>query len=87
MERRLTVQDLDPDSVRWIEREAKRRGIPPEDLVVQLIRRGIDLEQARSELTQHHDLDSLAGTWDDADTEQFLQAISDFEKIDEELWD
>lgn len=86
MDRRLTIQDMDPDSIRWIEREAKRRGIRPEELVIQLIRRGIDLEQEHDELVEYHDLDNLAGTWDDAETEQFLQNISDFEKVDNDLW-
>jgi hypothetical protein len=34
----------------------------------------------------HHDLDHLAGTWTDADLEEFEEATAVFEQIDAELW-
>ena len=50
MEQPVIVRKLDPDSAAWIEREAKRRGIKAEQLVLQLIRRGIIFEQERTRL-------------------------------------
>ena len=34
----------------------------------------------------HHDLDTLAGTWTEQQSKEFLSTLSDFSQIDEELW-
>jgi hypothetical protein len=35
---------------------------------------------------EYHDLDFLAGTWTEADAEEFKSATADFDHIDAELW-
>lgn len=34
----------------------------------------------------YHDLDSLAGTWDENDAKEFLVNTNYFEKIDKDIW-
>lgn len=82
----ITIQDIDDVTVKWIDEEAKRRGISVESLIVELIYKGVDAER---ELLQHpvyHDLDSLAGTWSEEQAAEFLNAVADFEHVDEKLW-
>lgn len=86
MEQTVVIHNLDRDSAEWIEREARKRGIQTEEVVRQLIQRGIIVERKKSRLRQYHDLDSLAGTWDQDEADNFLKAIADFNSIDEELW-
>jgi hypothetical protein len=81
----ITIQNLDETTARWIEEEAQRRGVSAETVVLELIRKGIKVEQhPRPE--NHHDLDSLAGTWSAEEADEFLKAIADFEQVDERLW-
>jgi len=56
-----------------------------EVLILELIRKGISMEQESSQLQVYHDLDSLAGTWSDEQASEFLNAIADFEQVDEKL--
>ncbi|MBI4639366.1 MAG: hypothetical protein HY731_01660 [Candidatus Tectomicrobia bacterium] len=44
------------------------------------------MERESSQLQVYHDLDSLAGTWSDEQASEFLNAIADFEQVDEKLW-
>jgi len=43
-------------------------------------------DQNGIELTQYHDLDSLAGTWSTEEADDFLQAIDKFNQVDESIW-
>jgi hypothetical protein len=82
----ITIQDLDEATVAWIHEEAKRRGMSVDMFVLQLIQKGIGLERKSSEPPIYNDLDSLAGTWSDEEATEFLNAIADFNKVDENLW-
>jgi len=86
MSTRITIQDMDEASAKWIREEAQRRGVSRETLILELIRRGISMERNSSQLGAYHDLDSLAGTWSDEQATEFLNAIADFEQVDEKLW-
>jgi hypothetical protein len=68
---------------------ASKKGITPEQWVSEQILKN-DAEK-NIKLTDKsdvifHDLDYLAGTWTDQDAEEFEQATSDFNKIEERLW-
>lgn len=87
MSKDVTIRNLDNDSLEWIEREAQRRGLTPEEIARELIRKGIpSLQGERPGLPSYHDLDTLAGTWNEEETKSFLQQIADFGRVDEELW-
>jgi hypothetical protein len=82
----ITIREIDKTTTEWINREAKRRGVSVEKLSLQLLRKGIRLEREKSKLPTYHDLDSLAGTWSEDEAQEFLNAVSDLEQVDEKLW-
>ena len=82
----ITLHSVDKATANWISEEAQRRRVSIESLVVELIRRGVDVERQAQQLPPYHDLDSLAGTWSETDTAEFVNAISDFEQVDNNLW-
>lgn len=82
----ITIQDLDEATAAWISEEASRRGVSVETIILQLIQKGIHLEQEQAQLPTYHDLDSLAGTWSEEQENEFLNALTDFEQMDEKLW-
>lgn len=79
----LTIQGVDEPTAKWLEEQARRRGLSAEALVLELIRREVG---GGAPPQVHHDLDALAGTWDEAQADEFLAAVADFEKVDEKLW-
>jgi hypothetical protein len=75
MERTIVLENLDDTSATWIEQEAERRGVTLEQIVLDLVRTGIE----HSQLEEYHDLDALAGTWSEQEAQEFLSAIADLE--------
>src|SRR5262245_24997078 len=61
MAQSLTISQLDPSTLEWIEREAQRTGLSPDAVVRQLIYRGLALARQQARRQRHHDLDALAG--------------------------
>ena len=86
MSTNITIQNLDDATAKWISEEAERRGVNVESLVLELIRKGINIDQQTPYLQAYHDLDSLAGTWSEEQGTEFLNAVADFEQVDEKLW-
>ena len=80
----ITIQQIDDVTGTWLQQESRRRGTDIEVVALALIRKGIQAEQAT--LPEYHDLDALAGTWSEAAAKEFLKNTTDFEKIDEALW-
>lgn len=81
----ITIEAIDDESAAWISEQAKRRGIAPESLVLEMIHKSIEAERNRSEAV-FDDLDALAGGWDEEEAAEFLDAVRDFEQVDERLW-
>ncbi len=82
----ITIHHLDDATLAWLYREAERRGVSVEMLVRQLITQGVEAEQRRPEPHLYHDLDALAGTWSEEQAVAFLEAVADFDQVDEKLW-
>jgi hypothetical protein len=83
----LIVRELDDETVTWITQKAQQSGVSVEDIIKQLIYQGVEIERKGEQEEQvYHDLDQLAGTWDEEETAEFLSAIEDFGKINPDLW-
>ncbi len=82
----LTIRHLDTTATAWIEQEAQRTGRPVEDVVRHLIYRGLEVERQKARRQRYHDLDTLAGTWNAAEADEFRHAIADLNQIDPTLW-
>ncbi len=82
----LTIGQLDTTVTEWIEQEAQRTGMTVEDVVRNLIYRGLEVERQKARRQRYHDLDALAGTWSDEEADEFRNAIADLNQTDPTLW-
>lgn len=93
----LIITDVDAETVKRLEAEARRRGVEVPKLARDLLRQSLSpVELELSNLSGQEDavcppgpfrdLDFLAGTWTEADAAEFEEATADFRRIDPELW-
>ena len=81
----ITINDLDLVTLQRLESEARRLGVDVATLAREMLRQAVPTTAAPTP-EAHHDLDALAGTWSAADAAAFEAAVSDFERVDGELW-
>lgn len=86
MNHSITIQNVEEATIIWLQKEAMRRGMKVEALIIDLIHAEMKQELGCEPLKAHHDLDSLAGTWDSKQADEFTKIISEFEQVDEKLW-
>lgn len=77
----FTITHLNPTVTCWIEQEAERTGLTAEEVVRQLIYRGLETVCPTSSRQRSHDLDALVGTWSEEDTAEFNLALADHSHI------
>ena len=86
----LTISNLDDETFRRLQAEAKRTGSDPATVAKSVLEKNLPKEPAASGGTlrrlPHHDLDHLAGTWTEEEYQEFMAAIADFGKIEPEEW-
>jgi hypothetical protein len=80
----FSLRGIDKSVDQALKNKAAHAGISVNALILEYIHKGIGVGPTRR--VKHHDLDQLAGTWTDADKEEFFAATKGFEKIDEEFW-
>jgi hypothetical protein len=81
-----TIDGLDAALVGRLRAEARRLGVNLVEVARDALRRGLPLTSIDSGDAEYHDLDFLAGTWTEADAEEFKAAAGNFDRIDPELW-
>ena len=86
MPRSITIPDVDDTTATWLVEEAGRRRMSVERVAGLLLRRGLEWEHCRTVLPAYHDLEALAGTWNEDEAAAFLHAVADFEQVDPSLW-
>jgi len=87
MMRQLTIRGFEPELERKIRQLARQEGISLNQAALRLLRKGSGIGVAKA----GHDvvgssLDYLVGTWSDREAEEVMEAVADFEKVDEALW-
>ncbi len=82
----IHLRGLDESTALRLKDEARRRGLSVNAFVLQLIRQGIGKRPTGPRRPIHHDLDELAGTWCPEEAATFLEALFDFEQVDDEVW-
>jgi hypothetical protein len=85
MTHQLTIR-YDDELAQDIEALAEQDGISRNQAVLRLLRKGAGRDQPRDEGVIGHSLDWFVGTWTKEEVREFEEAVADFEKIDEELW-
>ena len=80
----LTLRGCDEDLGRALKREAEKRRVSVNRLILDTLR---DALTGGKSTRKYHDLDSLAGTWTAAEAAEFDASVKVFESVDPELWD
>lgn len=81
----LSVRGVGDAALEKIKSAARQRGVSVNAYLVELIQREAGFATA-GHRPRHHDLDALAGTWDEADAREFAHSQQDFSRIDVALW-
>jgi len=80
----VSLRGIDDHMKKLLKVEAAKSGISVNSLILRYVKKGIGLDPV-SRVT-YSDLDSLAGTWSDAENDEFMAAVRDLERIDEDMW-
>ena len=81
----ISLRGIDDELAENLKRAAKKTGGSINKTVLDILRNSLGLSSKRRERV-FHDLDDLAGTWSDADCQQFNKATKSFTVIDKDLW-
>ena len=85
--KQLTVRGVEEALHEALRREAQKRGVSVNKLVLSLLKDALDLEGPSSSQEQaYDDLDHLAGTWTEEDTNIFNRSLREQRKVDGNLW-
>jgi plasmid stability protein len=83
----LTVRGFDKELERRLRETAQRQGVSLNRAALHLLRKGAGLGEPAGRADVVGDaLDHLAGTWSEAEAQEFQRAIGVFEVVDGELW-
>lgn len=77
----LTIRNVPPELEEALRRERSRSGHSLNQTVIDLLRQRLGVDGPRS-----NGLARLAGGWTAEETDRFDDAVSPFERVDEELW-
>ena len=79
----LTVRNLPRALGRALSAERRRRGTSLNQTVIDLLSSALGITTSRPKT---NGLEKLAGTWSEAEYEEFVAATAEFNLIDGELW-
>ena len=83
----ITVRDLPPDVGKAIKRMAQKEGLSLNRTVVRLLEEATGNAGSQTpKPDEHHDLDHLAGSWSQAEYEEFMEALGEQRRVDPEMW-
>jgi hypothetical protein len=86
MDNEITISNLDQVIFERLKFEADRQGTDLKTLIVQIVIRSLGLEKLSDKPTIYNDLDHLAGTWSKEEFNQFKGNVTEFSRIDDEIW-
>jgi hypothetical protein len=82
----ITVRGLPPAVAKAVKEKARREKLSLNKAVVRLLEEATG-NADRGKKMVHHDLDRLAGTWSEAEYQEFLEALHDQRRIDPAMWE
>lgn len=82
----LTVRNVDESLSDALKREAKKRGQSVNKLVVDILQLSLGLKSTSVKPMAYTDLDHLAATWQDEETDRFNACVQKHRKVDEDMW-
>lgn len=81
----FNLRNIAPKVMSLLKKKASEKKISVNSLLIQIIEQSLGFVHPTKKVV-FHDLDHLAGTWDDKDEKAFNDNTKAFEKIDEDLW-
>ena len=77
----ITIRNVPQEVAAALEAEKRRRGKSLNQTVIELLSQGLGVWQPR-----RNGLACLAGTWSEAEFQEFTESVRQFEQIDTELF-
>lgn len=81
----FNLRNIPPHVMLLLKQKAIRQQTSVNSLILQIIQRDVGIDYPNKRLV-FHDLDHLAGTWDENDKTIFDERTKAFQEIDKELW-
>lgn len=81
----ITVRNLPPHVAKAVREKARKEKLSLNKAVVRLLEEATGATPTETR-TVHDDLDHLAGTWSQADYDEFMEAVGEQRRIDPEMW-
>lgn len=82
----ITLRNLPPELTQIIRRKADEQHASINKVVIGLLENSVGVRGKKSEMTLHHDLDALAGSWTREEATAFNGALARQRAIDPDLW-
>jgi len=81
----ITIRGIDDELEAALKDSAKEKDESLNKTMLRLLRTALNLDRPKL-YREYHDIDHLAGTWSEADEEEFLKSQEGFRQVDEDLW-
>ena len=81
----ITLRNIPPPVEKAIRTKARQKQISVNKAVIELLEERIGVLHDAKRII-HHDLDSLAGSWNPGEAKTFAEAVEVARQIDEDLW-
>jgi plasmid stability protein len=82
----ITVRNVDQELHQFLKEQANTKGMSVNRYIIQLLKDVGNQNEYTYQKEVHHDLDSLAGTWNDEMFAEFNQFYQEQRQIDEAMW-
>jgi hypothetical protein len=79
----ITLHKLDPELERCLREQARSLNMSLNRTAQKLLKEALGVSRSG---TKKNDFSALAGTWTREEAAEFEDAVADFAKIDEEMW-
>ena len=81
----ITVRNLPPAVAKAVKEKARKEKLSLNKTIVKLLEAATGAQKGDTQVV-HHDLDHLAGTWTEAEYQEFMAALREQRQIDPEMW-
>ncbi len=81
----MTIRGIDDEVAKLLKDQANSEGISVNALLLKMVKESLGIEKKRRTKI-YHDLDHLAGTWNEKDLKEFQKNVEYLEKVDKKIW-
>ena len=81
----MTLRGIDERTAEALKRRARQEGTSVNAVTLRLLRESLGIEKRKRGMV-YQELDHLAGTWSEAQAEEFFSLTAVFEQVDDAMW-